>query len=156
MTWSTRGQGPTRKLWSSDLWSVSWTNQDTAELSSVLMGRRLPPLDLSSWQRNTRGNFHLNYDEINLHYYIFRLWLFELWADKVKLLDGQDLLSALSSYYETAFCFQLKYPKEAQTVANIIQIRVAKYGDPTDGSLTNQRKDTAMNQITKYGYVVDN
>ena len=98
----------------------------------------------------------MNYDEINLHYYIFRLWLFELWADKVKLLDGQDLLSALSSYYETAFCFQLKYPKEAQTVAHIIQFRVAKYGDPTDGSLTNQRKDTAMNQITKYGYVVDN
>ena len=84
------------------------------------------------------------------------MWSFELWADKVKLLDGQDFLSALSSYYETAFCFQLKYPKECQTVANLMQLRVAKYGDPSDGSLTNQRKDTAMNQVMRYAMVVDN
>ena len=73
----------------------------------------------------------------------------------MKLLEGQSLQSAFSSYFEAAFSVQLKYPKECQTVSNIMQLRVAKYGDATDGTLTNQRKDTALNQVIKYGFVVD-
>ena len=67
---------------------------------------------------------------------MFSAWMFELWADKVKILEPQDLLSALSSFYELAFCFQLQYAKEAQTVCNIIQLRICKYGDPDTGTLT--------------------
>ena len=79
-----------------------------------------------------------------------------MWCDRVKLLDHQDLLSALASFYHLAFSFQLKYGKEAQTTCNILQLRVAKYGDPDEGTLTNQKKDTAFNQIVKYAFVVDN
>ena len=87
---------------------------------------------------------------------MFSAWMFELWADRVKILEPQDLLSALSSFYELAFCFQLQYAKEAQTVCNIIQLRICKYGDPDTGTLTTQKKETALNQIVKYAFVVDN
>ena len=62
----------------------------------------------------------------------------------------------LSSFYELAFSFQLQYAKEAQTVCQIIQLRICKYGDPDTGTLTTQKKDTAFNQIVKYAFVVDN
>ena len=38
---------------------------------------------------------------------MFRSFLFEIWADKVLLLDGQDLMSAMASYFELCFVFQL-------------------------------------------------
>ena len=45
-----------------------------------------------------------------------RVLVYELWADKEKLLDGRDLYSTVASYFELVFVFQLVYPKEAQTV----------------------------------------
>jgi len=97
--------------------------------------------------------------------------VFEIWADKLKLLDGQDLMSAMASYFELCFVFQLgrlgfnflcnknklipltEYPKQSQTVLNILQRKAARYGDDK-GTLTAMRRDTAMNKIAKYLQVV--
>ena len=91
-----------------------------------------------------------------IHKIIYSAWKCELWCEKVKLLDPQDLLSALSSFFELAFSFQLKYPKEAQRTFNILQLRVAKYGDPDVGTLSIQKKEQAFNALVKYALVVDN
>ena len=99
---------------------------------------------------------------------MFRSFLFEIWADKVKLLNGQDLMSTIASYFELCFVFQLgrlvfsflgktkvlilfqlEYPKQSQTVLNILQRKAARYGDDK-GTLTAMRKDTATNKIAKY------
>ena len=56
----------------------------------------------------------------------YRTFLFELHAGGVKLLDGQDLFSAFESFYQLAFTFQLEYGEKSQTVAEIIQLRIAK------------------------------
>ena len=42
--------------------------------------------------------------------YIFRSFRFELWGDKVKLLDPQNLFEAFESFFELCFAFQLHYP----------------------------------------------
>lgn len=81
---------------------------------------------------------------------IFRSFQFELWADKVPLLSGQDLLSAFSSYVECAFVFQLEYPKPCQTVSNLVQLKLCGYGDPEKGTLTSMRKDSALKKVNKY------
>ena len=46
-----------------------------------------------------------------------------------------------------------EYPQQAQTVVNIIQRRIAHYGDDS-GTLTKMRKDTALNKLTKYYQVL--
>ena len=81
---------------------------------------------------------------------IFRSFQFELWADRVQLLQGQDLLSAVSSYIELCFVFQLEYPKHCQTTSNLIQLKICGYGNPEKGTLTTMRKDSAMKKINKY------
>ena len=68
----------------------------------------------------------------------------------MKLLDGQDLYHALASYYELAFVFQLKYSKKCQTLAQIIQLKVLKYGDQELGSLTGQKKDQSLMKVRKF------
>ena len=80
--------------------------------------------------------------------------MFEIWADRQKLLNGQDLMSALASYFELCFVFQLEYPRECQTVVNILQHKAARYGDDK-GSLTNMRRESAMNKMAKYLQVVE-
>ena len=82
-----------------------------------------------------------------------RSFLFEIWADRHKLLGGQDLMSAMASYFELCFVFQLEYPRQSQTVINILQHKAARYGDDK-GTLTHMRKDTAMNRMAKYLKVV--
>ena len=82
-----------------------------------------------------------------------RSLLFEIWVDREKLLDGQDFMSAMASYFELCFVFQLEYPKQSQTVINILQHRAARYGDDK-GSLTHMRKDSAMNKLAKYLQIV--
>ena len=68
-------------------------------------------------------------------------------------MTGRDLYSTIVSYFELAFVFQLMYPKEAQTVITILQMKVARYGDDS-GSLTVTRKDTIMKKVKKYYSVI--
>ena len=53
------------------------------------------------------------------------------------------------SYFELCFAFQLHYSSGAQITAELIQKRIAKYGDDT-GTLTNMRRTTAISKIQKY------
>ena len=48
-----------------------------------------------------------------------------------------DLVSALAAFYHLSFCFDLKYPKEGQTVADLLQRRVCKYGDGSGAMIIN-------------------
>ena len=82
-----------------------------------------------------------------------RVLVYELWADKEKLLDGRDLYSTVASYFELAFVFQLVYPKEAQTVITLMQLKVPRYGDES-GTLTASRKETMSNKVKKYFSVI--
>ena len=76
--------------------------------------------------------------------------MFELWADKVKILGAQDLISCLVSFFELCFSFQLRYGKGAQITCEIIQRKVAEYGVDGSGTLTNKPKDTVNRQVKKY------
>ena len=84
------------------------------------------------------------------YFLYFRTLSFELWADKGKILDGQDIIAALVSFYELAFSFQLKYGSGAQTTLEIVQHQIAEYGVDGSGTLTNRKKLAATNQIKKY------
>ena len=78
-----------------------------------------------------------------------------MWADNVKLLESQDIWSAIASYFELVYVFQLHYPKECQTVSNILQEYVAKYGSVESGvNLTNSKKSTIVNKLEKYSRTV--
>ena len=87
---------------------------------------------------------------ILIYFFYFRTLSFELWADKGKILDGQDIIAALVSFYELAFSFQLKYGSGAQTTLEIVQHQIAEYGVDGSGTLTNRKKLAATNQIKKY------
>lgn len=60
-----------------------------------------------------------------------------------------DLSAAITAFLQVCFVFNLNYPKECQTLADILQRRVAKYGDET-GTRTSGAKKTASNKLTKY------
>ena len=96
------------------------------------------------------SKFQLSTLESKCSNILFRSFKFELWADKVQLLQGQDLLSAVSSYIELCFVFQLEYPKPCQTVSNLVQLKICGYGDPEKGTLTKMRKDSALRKKQKY------
>ena len=68
----------------------------------------------------------------------------------MKLLEGKELYHALASYYNLVFVFQLKYSKKCQTLAQIIQLKVLKYGDQELGSLTGQKKDQSLMKVRKF------
>ena len=73
--------------------------------------------------------------------------MFELWVDSKKLLGNMDLVTAVASFLHICFVFDLSYPKvidkillfittfflqinqESETLGDILQRRVAKYGD---------------------------
>ena len=84
---------------------------------------------------------------------ICRSFSFELWADRVCLLECQKLYDTLASCFELCFSFQLKYPKECHTVAQIIQTRVCKYGDDS-GTLTQMKRNVANDKLLKYLAVI--
>jgi len=48
-----------------------------------------------------------------------------------------------------SFVFDLLYPKEAETLCNIIQRKFAGYGDDT-GTRTNGKKTSAVTKLKKY------
>ena len=86
--------------------------------------------------------------------YFHRSFKFEVWFDENRVLDGQSLFAALSSLFELAFCFQLEYPETSQTVWNILQLFVMKYGDQDTGTLTKYRKETAKHKVQNYLAVI--
>ena len=49
--------------------------------------------------------------------------------DKSKLMGNMTITQAIGSFLHLCFTFNLEYPKQAQTVADIWQRRIAKYGD---------------------------
>ena len=83
------------------------------------------------------------------------------------LIGKMDLVTALASFYHLCFCFDLKYPQvfkmnarlkipidqiisqEGETVADILQRHVAKYGD-NSGTRTWKRKDNAEKKMEAY------
>ena len=89
-----------------------------------------------------KQNIQLNYS--------FRTFQFELWADRGRIMGGQDFISTLASYFELCFVFQLKYPSQCQAVCQIIQLRMLRYGDPESGTLTTMRKKQAQNKLQGY------
>ena len=91
-----------------------------------------------------------------LNLFFSRNITFELWADRVKLLEAQDIFSAFASYYELAFVFQLEYPKECQTISQVIQEKVARYGSVESGvNMTKSRTKTVTNKLEKYNRLSD-
>lgn len=75
-----------------------------------------------------------------------KTFIFELWAEHAKLLGNMNICTALASFFHLAFCFDLKYPKAGETVADLLQRSVASYGD-NSGTRTWKRKDTAEKKI---------
>ena len=85
----------------------------------------------------------------------YRTFTFELHAGGVKLLEGQDLFSAFESFFQLAFMFKLEYGEKSQTVAEIIQLKIAKYGNSDKGTLTKRAKGTAKNKIKNFCNIVN-
>jgi len=73
-------------------------------------------------------------------------FIFELWAEEEKLLGNMDIITALAAFYHTCFVFDLKYPVNGQTIADLIQRLVCKHGDQS-GTRTWRRKDNAVNKV---------
>jgi len=82
-----------------------------------------------------------------------KAWIFEVWVDKMKVLGELTLVQGIASFLHLAFSFNLQYPKESQTVADIWQRKFAMYGTPT-GTRTHSKKDSAMARINKYNMVL--
>jgi len=82
-----------------------------------------------------------------------RIWIFEVWVDKMKLLENLTLAQAIASFLHLSFTFNLQYPKESQTVADLWQRKFAKYGDAS-GTRTHSKKDSALAKINKYMMVL--
>ena len=55
--------------------------------------------------------------------------MFEVHAENELVCGNMDLMSALSFLLHLCFALDLEYPKESETVYDIIQRLVAKYGD---------------------------
>ena len=82
-----------------------------------------------------------------------KMWVFEVYVDKMKLLGNLSFRQAIASFLHIAFVFNLEYPKESQTVADIWQRRFARYGTNT-GTRTASKKETAQNKMKKYKMVL--
>ena len=58
-----------------------------------------------------------------------RTFVFEVHVEKEKLLGNLDLVTCIATIIHLVFIIDLEYPKECKTVWDILQRRVAKYGD---------------------------
>jgi len=72
--------------------------------------------------------------------------IFELWVDQSKLLGNLTILQGIGAFFHLCFCFDLKYPKGGQTMADLIQRQVCKYGDES-GTRTWKRRDAALKKV---------
>ena len=82
-----------------------------------------------------------------------RSLVFEVWAEKEKLLGNMSLQLAISSYLHVAFVFDLKYPQGAQTLGDILQRKVANYGDDS-GTRTWRSLQAASKKYKQYLMVI--
>ena len=74
---------------------------------------------------------------------------FELWVERERVLENLELEQSISAFLHLAFCFHLKYPKSAETVADFLQRVVADSGDDS-GTRTSKNKDTAASKLLRY------
>ena len=79
--------------------------------------------------------------------------VFELWVEKEKVFGDMSMTGSIASFLHLAFVFDLRYPKAAETMCDIIQRRFAKYGD-NNGTRTNGKKETAATRMSKYTEVL--
>ena len=79
--------------------------------------------------------------------FVFRVYVFEVWCEQRRLFGNLDIAEAIAGFLHLAFVFDLKYPavsisghgirwesniilfKGSQTLADILQRQMAKYGD---------------------------
>ena len=76
-------------------------------------------------------------------------FVYELWAESNKLIGNMDLVTALAAFYHLCFIFSLRYPPEGQTVADLIQRLVCKYGDKS-GTKTWKKKEPALAKVSYF------
>ena len=55
--------------------------------------------------------------------------MFELYVERSKLLGNMNFVTAIAAFFHLYFIMDLKYPKQSQTLADLLQRRVCKYGD---------------------------
>ena len=55
--------------------------------------------------------------------------MFELYVERSKLLGNMNFVTAIAAFFHLCFIMDLKYPKQSQTLADLLQRRVCKYGD---------------------------
>merc|ERR1712096_364007 len=84
---------------------------------------------------------------------VAKSFVFELYVEKVKLMGNLSITESIAAFLHLAFIVDLQYPKEAQTVCDIVQRRFAKYGD-SSGTRTQTKKETASSRINKYDQVL--
>ena len=61
--------------------------------------------------------------------------MFELHMERIKLLGNLDIVSAIAAFFHLCFIMDLKYPKQSETLADLLQRRVCKYGDESGKDL---------------------
>ena len=49
--------------------------------------------------------------------------------ERSKLLGNMNFVTAIAAFFHLSFIMDLKYPKQSQTLADLLQRRVCKYGD---------------------------
>jgi hypothetical protein len=54
--------------------------------------------------------------------------VFELWVEKQRILEQLDMAQCIASFLHLVFTFDLKFPKNAETVCDFLQRVVADYG----------------------------
>ena len=67
----------------------------------------------------------------------FRTYVFEVHVERDKLLGNLDLPTAVAAILHLVFIIDLKYPEECKTVWDILQRKVARFGDKTGRFLVN-------------------
>eukprot|EP00092_Neocalanus_flemingeri_P087963 GFUD01111089.1.p1 GENE.GFUD01111089.1~~GFUD01111089.1.p1 ORF type:complete len:578 (+),score=143.83 GFUD01111089.1:34-1767(+) len=77
------------------------------------------------------------------------LFVFEVWVESHKILGNLNISTAISSFLHLCFVFHLKYPKEGETTADLLQRGFAKYGDST-GTRTWKKAATAAKKLEVY------
>ena len=68
---------------------------------------------------------------------------------KSVLQDIEDLPSAIASYVHIAFILNMKYPKTAETLCDILQRKFARFGSE-EGTRTNKSVKSAMKGIDQF------
>lgn len=74
---------------------------------------------------------------------------FEVHVEKELLLANLDLPEAIAGFLHLAFVLNLKYAKESQTLLDIMQRLVAKYGDDS-GTKTQRSKVAAQSKFDRF------